>query len=175
MQRSQPEVVGLWHGRMQLSGCPELFQAHPQAMGWCGAGFLVLGMVGMPSQKTRWCWALLQHVQASPSEPRSSCNELWLLQKDAFCKDETMSTTTFCFTVLRVKRPPWIRMLWCVGLHGSGRWAKWRGAIQSRLPCALQRPGWHGFLIPSGPLLAKLIVQHHDTSVPPCFMQPLKF
>lgn len=80
-----------------LSGCPELFQAHPQAMGWCGAGFLVLGMVGMPSQKTRWCWALLQHVQASPGEPRSSCNELWLLQKDAFCKDETVSTPSFAF------------------------------------------------------------------------------
>lgn len=60
------------------------------------AGLLVLGMVGIPSQKVRWHWALLQRAL----EPRSCCKELWLCQKDAFGKDETVSPTRFCFSLL---------------------------------------------------------------------------
>lgn len=142
-----PGVVGLCHGKMQLSGCHfSRLIFNPSR-----AGFPVLGMVGMPSQKMRWCWALLQHFQASTGKPRNCCKELWLLQKDAFSKDETMSLSWFCFSVLHVERLPWIWMLRCVGLPGTGRWEKWSRAVESRLACALQRPGWNGVLIPSGP------------------------
>lgn len=92
MQRSRPELVGLWHGRMQLFGCCfSRLILNPSR-----AGFLVLGMVGMPSQKMRWHWALLQRGQASAGGPRSCCRELWLLQKDAFGKGEVLLFSAAC-------------------------------------------------------------------------------
>lgn len=161
LHRSQPELVGLWHGRMQLFGC----RFSRLILNSSRAGFLVLGMVGMPSQKMRWHWALLQHGQASAGEPRSCCRGLWLLQKDAFGKGEVLLFSAACQEaplVVLVRALAWQREM-----------GKVERAIESRLACALQRPGWHGVLIPSGPLFEKLIVQHQDTSVPPCFMQPL--
>lgn len=51
-------------------------------------------------------------------EPRSCCKELWLLQRDAFGKDETMTPTKFCFSLLHFKRPPWICGVWaCVAVR----------------------------------------------------------